>query len=75
MPRICDELIATVVCRVMRFFITRRCFKKIRMRFKSRLFKKPMLKVLQEWKYDDGTNNLGELDGVYRIDPSPSQIF
>src|SRR5258705_11998010 len=57
----------TPTSNLMRLF-TRRCFK-IRMRFKSRLFKKPMLGILQEWKYDDGTDNLGELDRVCHIDP------
>ena len=39
------------------------------MRFKSRPFEKPVLEILREWKYDDGTDNLGELDGVYHIVP------
>ena len=41
------------------------------MRFKSRPFNKPILKILQEWKYDDSTDNLGSLDRVYCIVPPP----
>jgi len=52
---------------LMRLFITRRCFKKIRMRFRSRPFEKPILKILGEWKYNDAIDNLGKLDGVYHI--------
>jgi len=53
----------------MRLFITRRCFKKIAMRFRSQPFEKPILEILQEWKYNDAIDNLGELVGVYHIVP------
>jgi hypothetical protein len=49
---------------LMRLFITRRCFKKIGMCFRSRPFEKPILEILKEWKYDDAIDNLDELDGV-----------
>jgi hypothetical protein len=52
---------------LMRLFITRRCFKKIAMRFRSRPFEKPILEILGEWKYNDAIDNLGKLDGVYHI--------
>ena len=52
---------------LMRLFITRRCFKKIGMRFRSRPFEKPILEILKEWKYDDDIDKLDELDGVYHI--------
>jgi hypothetical protein len=52
---------------LMRLFITRRCFKKIGMCFRSRPFEKPILEILKEWKYDDAIDNLDELDGVYHM--------
>ena len=52
---------------LMRLFITRRCFKKIGMRFRSRPFEKPIIDILREWKYDDAVDNLGEQDGVHHI--------
>lgn len=55
---------------LMRLFITRRCFKKIGMRFKSRPFEKPIIEILQEWKYDDAIDNLSEQDGVHHIVPA-----
>ena len=52
---------------LIRLFITRRCFKKIRMRFRSQPFEKPIIDILQKWRYDDVNDNLGKQDGVHHI--------